>query len=186
MIKILTERVQTLKEYNEEDIKVANKTARKAGTTALNPDGSIRAVVPKYVAATTDKDASILDFGAGTAAVQTLALRDMGFTNITAYDFGSNSIEGVHDKDALNRTYQTVFASNVLNVSSNEEMLRDTISEIWGCVKPGGRCVFNYPGSPRKAGFTTQQVFNIIKDVIGIEPVKCGGTNSTPIWEIYK
>lgn len=186
MMKILKEKVKVLKEYRDEDIEIANKTARKSGASALNPDGTIRAIVPKYVAATTDKDASILDFGAGSAAIHTIELMNQGFTNVTAYDFGNNVVEGIHDPHALANEYQTVFASNVLNVSSNEEMLRDTLADIWGCVKPGGRAVFNYPSSPRKGGFTTQEVADIIQDVTGKVPEKCGGTNSAPIWEVYK
>ena len=38
-----------LKEYDEEKIKIANKTARASGASALNKDGSIRSVVGRYI-----------------------------------------------------------------------------------------------------------------------------------------
>lgn len=183
--KRLEENKKRMEEYNDEYIKIANKTSRSGGASAKNPDGTIRAVVPKYVMQTVDKDKSILDFGAGKTAEHTKALRDAGYKNVTAYDFGSNLGE-FHDANALSKTYDVVFASNVLNVSSDEEMLRDTLTEIRDAVKSGGKAIFNYPGSPRKAGFSAQEVAAIIKDIFGKEPKKVGSTNSAPIWEITK
>lgn len=79
-----------------------------------------------------------------------------------------------------------MFASNVLNVSSDEEMLRNTLLDIWDSVSPAGRAVFNYPQSPRKSGMTADQVYEIIGDTIGKFPTRVGGTKSAPIWEISK
>ena len=184
MIKLLEKIVKEA--YKADFISVANKTSRTNGASSRNSDGSIRSVVARYIMETADKDESILDFGAGKDAVQTLALRDAGFTNVTAYDFGTNLIDGVHEAGALSRSYYTVFASNVLNVSSDEAMLRETVMEIFAAVKHSGRCVFNYPASPRKSGLSAKQVAEIITEELGITPEKCAGTNSAPVWEIYK
>jgi 2-polyprenyl-3-methyl-5-hydroxy-6-metoxy-1,4-benzoquinol methylase len=187
MLKLIENRITKLikEKYDPNLVKVANKTARSKGASVLNSDGTPRSLVVRYVMETSDPDESILDFGAGKAAVQTQYLRDNGFINVTAYDFGEN-ITDAHDESALLKQYQTVFASNVLNVASTAEMLRDTISDIWSAVKPNGRAVFNYPESPRKAGLSTEEVEQIIQDEIGITPVKCAGTNRAPVWEIYK
>ena len=182
MIKII--RLRITEAYNPDLVKIANSTARGAGASAINPDGSPRAIVVRYIMETSSKDDSILDFGAGKAAIQTLFLRDKGF-NVTAYDFGDN-IKDLHEPDALSSTYDTVFASNVLNVSGDEPMLRDTLEDIWKAVKPGGRAVFNYPSSPRKAGLKTAEVSNIIEDTIGVTPVRVGGNSTSPIWEVKK
>lgn len=171
-----------LKEYDEEKIKIANKTARASGASALNKDGSIRSVVGRYVLDNVSKDASILDFGSGPAAVQTLALRDAGFKNVSAYDFGVNTRDGIQDPDALNKKYDVVFASNVLNVSSDEEMLRETLRDIKKAAK--NEIVFNYPSSPRKSGLNAQEVRDIIIDEYGVEPELVSGTKSVPVWKV--
>lgn len=171
-----------LKEYDEEKIKIANKTARASGASALNKDGSIRSVVGRYILDNVSKDASILDFGSGPAAVQTLALRDAGFKNVSAYDFGVNTRDGIQDPDALNKKYDVVFASNVLNVSSDEEMLRETLKDIKKAAK--NEIVFNYPSSPRKSGLNAQEVRDIIIDEYGVEPELVSGTKSAPVWKV--
>ena len=171
-----------LKEYDEEKIKIANKTARSSGASALNKDGSIRSVVGRYILDNVSKDASILDFGSGPAAVQTLALRDAGFKNVSAYDFGVNTRDGIQDPDALNKKYDVVFASNVLNVSSDEEMLRETLRDIKKAAK--NEIVFNYPSSPRKSGLNAQEVKDIIIDEYGVEPELVSGTKSAPVWKV--
>lgn len=171
-----------LKEYDEEKIKIANKTARASGASALNKDGSIRSVVGRYVLDNVSKDASILDFGSGPAAVQTLALRDAGFKNVSAYDFGINTRDGIQDPDALNKKYDVVFASNVLNVSSDEEMLRETLRDIKKAAK--NEIIFNYPSSPRKSGLNAQEVKDIIIDEYGVEPELVSGTKSAPVWKV--
>lgn len=171
-----------LKEYDEEKIKIANKTARASGASALNKDGSIRSVVGRYILDNVSKDASILDFGSGPAAVQTLALRDAGFKNVSAYDFGVNTRDGIQDPDALNKKYDVVFASNVLNVSSDEEMLRETLRDIKKAAK--NEIVFNYPSSPRKSGLNAQEVKDIIIDEYEVEPELVSGTKSAPVWKV--
>ena len=171
-----------LKEYDEEKIKIANKTARSSGASALNKDGSIRSVVGRYILDNVSKDSSILDFGSGPAAVQTLALRDAGFKNVSAYDFGVNTRDGIQDPDALNKKYDVVFASNVLNVSSDEEMLRETLRDIKKAAK--NEIVFNYPSSPRKSGLNAQEVKDIIIDEYGVEPELVSGTKSAPVWKV--
>ena len=130
------------------------------------------------------KNKSILDFGAGKGAVQTQVLRDNGFTNVTAYDFGDNIIMGLHDPDALSKHYDIVFASNVINVSSDEEMLKETLRDIWKATKE--KCIFNYPMTPRKSNLSTKEVYKIIKDELGIEPKVVAGTPSVPVWEVSK
>ena len=54
-----------------EEIKIANATSRSNGASAINKDGSIRAIVPKYVVEHINKEDSLLDFGAGKSATHT-------------------------------------------------------------------------------------------------------------------
>ena len=86
--------------FTMEEIKVANATSRCNGASAKNQDGSIRAIVPRYVAEHINNEESILDFGAGKLAIHTQWLKERGF-NVTAYDFGDNIVEGLHNEDAL-------------------------------------------------------------------------------------
>lgn len=171
--------------FNEMEIKIANATSRSNGASAINKDGSIRAIVPRYVAEHVSKEDSILDFGAGKGAVHTKWLKEQGF-NATAYDFGDNLIEGLHDKDALSKQYKMIMASNVLNVQSSMSMLLETLRQIDNSLEPGGEFICNYPASPRKMLLTANDLGEILQSIFkgGVERV--GGTSSAPLWKVQK
>jgi len=142
-----------------------------------------RAVVPYYIMATIPKSKSILDFGAGIKACHTKLMLKKGW-NITAYDFGEN-LTYFHDAQALDRTYDVVFASNVLNVQSSEEMLKETMQQMWNVVKFRGILIVNYPGSPRYLGFTTMEMNKWLREKFeNVERIKYNNYNL--IWEIGK
>lgn len=168
-----------------EEIKIANATSRTNGASAKNKDGSIRAIVPKYVAEHINKKDSILDFGAGKDAVHTQWLREQGF-DVVAYDFGDNCIEGLHDKEALSKQYKVIMASNVLNVQSSKDMLNETLKQIYDCLIPGGLFICNYPSSPRKMDFMASELKYILKCWFGVNIEKVGGSSSAPLWVIQK
>lgn len=171
--------------FNEIEIKIANATSRSNGASAINKDGSIRAIVPRYVAEHINKEDSVLDFGAGKAAVHTKWLREEGF-NVTAYDFGDNCIEGLHDKNALQKQYKVIMASNVLNVSSSLGMLLETLNQINGSLEPGGEFICNYPASPRKMCLTANDLREILQSIFKGRIEKVGGTPSAPLWRVQK
>lgn len=171
--------------FGIEEIKIANATNRSNGASARNKDGSVRAIVPRYVVGHIDKNNSILDFGAGKSAIHTKWLREEGF-NVTAYDFGDNCIEGLHDKDALNKQYKVIIASNVINVSSSWKMLLETLNEINNSLEPGGMLVMNYPASPRKMDLNATEMGMVIQNVFNGLITRCGGTSSSPLWVIHK
>ena len=160
-------------EIEAEYIEAMNKTSRGGSFSA-------QAVVPRLVAQTSSKSETILDFGAGKEAAHTISMNKEGF-NVTAYEIGNNVVEGLHDTAALERTYDTVMASNVLNVAPNESVLRYTLSNIAKAVSPTGRAVFNYPLSPRSAGLSSAQVLSIVKEFFS--DVVVGGTKQAPVWE---
>jgi hypothetical protein len=129
-----------------EAIEKANASSRASGAV------SEKAVIPKAVAEVASVNDKILDFGAGKAAVQTKGLRDKGY-DVTAYDFGQNSQEGIHDPKALDRKYNVVYASNVLNVQDNQKMLNTTLNQISNAMRRDGSGVFNFASSPRYGAF---------------------------------
>ena len=171
--------------FTKDEIRIANATSRSNGASARNKDGSVRAIVPKYVASFVSKKVSILDFGAGKDAVHTKWLREQGF-NVTAYDFGSNCVEGLHDKDALSKTYKIIMASNVINVSSSYDMLVGTLRQMYNSLESGGTLIMNYPASPRKMDLTAKELESIIEKTLRCEVVRAGGTHSAPLWAIVK
>lgn len=152
--------------FTEQEIKKANKTSRSNGASAINPDGTIRAVVPNFIYKNIDsyRDKTILDFGAGKDAIHTKWLRENGL-NVTAYDFGDNCVKGVHDKYALDKRYDVVFASNVLNVQSSNIMMEATLNQIYKALKKGGTFIFNYPSKPRKSNLEIWDVVSLISIV---------------------
>ena len=171
--------------FNEMEIKIANATSRSNGASAINKDGSIRAIVPRYVAEHINKEDSLLDFGAGKGAVHTKWLREEGF-KVTAYDFGDNCIEGLHDKNALQKQYKVIMASNVLNVSSSLGMLLETLNQINNSLEPGGEFICNYPSSPRKMELTASDLKAIIQSIFKGKIERVGGTSSAPLWKVQK
>ena len=172
--------------YTLEEIKVANSTSRSGGATAIRKDGAIKAIVPIFVQKNVDKQCSVLDFGAGKTAMHTKWLKDNGFKNVTAYDFGANCIDGVHDSEAILKKYDVVFASNVLNVSSSIKMLMETLDQIYHAVKNGGKFICNYPSSPRKMNITADELKTIIQNKFGADVEMVGGTRSAPLWHVVK
>lgn len=171
--------------FTEMEIKIANATSRSNGASAKNKDGSIRAIVPRYIAEYINKEDSILDFGAGKSAVHTQWLREKGF-DVTAYDFGDNLIEGLHDKDALSKQYKVIMASNVINVSSSLGMLIETLQQIYNSLEKGGILVCNYPASPRKMELAAKDMATIIYSIFRGRIDKVGGSSSAPLWVVEK
>lgn len=171
--------------FTMEEIKIANATSRVNGASAINKDGSIRAIVPKYVAEHINKEDSILDFGAGKAAVHTKWLKEQGF-NVVAYDFGDNLIDGLHDKDALCKQYKVIMCSNVLNVQSSLKMLLETLKQINNSLTPGGEFICNYPASPRKMVLTANDLKEILQSIFKGRIERVGGTSSAPLLRVQK
>lgn len=172
--------------FTKDEIRIANATSRTNGASAKNKDGSVRAVVPRYVAQYINKEEKLLDFGAGRDAVHTKWLRELGF-NVTAYDFGDNIIEGLHDKDALSKKYSVIMASNVLNVQSSMTMLRGTLRQIYDSLEYGGKFVCNYPSSPRKMELlTARNLAFILKQTFGGSVERVSGSASAPVWVVHK
>ncbi len=169
----------------QQEIKIANATSRSNGASAKNKDGSIRAIVPRYVSEHVSKEDSILDFGAGKGALHTKWLREQGF-NVVAYDFGDNCVEGLHDKDALSKQYKVIMASNVINVCSSLEMLKETLKQIYNSLEPGGLFICNYPASPRKMNLATSTMSTAIELTFGVNPCRAGGSSSAPLWIVQK
>ena len=168
--------------FTEQEIKKANATSRSNGASAINPDGSIRAIVPNFIFKNIEEylDKTILDYGAGKQAIHTNWLRENGL-NVTAYDFGENCIEGIHDKNALNKRYDVIFASNVLNVQSSDVMMMATVYQIYKSLKKGGTFIFNYPTSPRKTNMPEWEVIGLVSGMFKAEVV-----NNEGIFQITK
>lgn len=171
--------------FTKDEIKIANATSRTNGASAKNKDGSVRAVVPRYVAQYINKEDKLLDFGAGRDAVHTKWLRELGF-DVTAYDFGDNIIDGLHDRNALSKQYEVVMASNVLNVSNSMSMLRGTLRQIYDSLEYGGKFVCNYPSSPRKMDLSANELSHILQSVFGGSVEIVGGSASAPLWIVHK
>jgi len=145
--------------YSIEEMEIANKTSRTSKNSGAVSDN---AVVPKFVIQYTNKNDLILDYGAGKYPLHALRLKEKGY-NVKSHDFGRNFNSEFHDNDALDNQYDVIYASNVLNVQSNEEMLKSTIDQIIKLMKKDCLFIANYPSSPRKMELS----FNELKDILG-------------------
>ena len=126
-----------------DEVQIANRTSRASGAVGD------RALVPRVVREWIKPTDQILDFGAGKTAAHAMKLRSEGY-DVTAHEFGANQVLGTHDERALSRTFDVVYASNVLNVQSSAAMLCRTLTQIRSVVKPGGLFIANFPKKPRK------------------------------------
>lgn len=165
-------------------LKTVNSTCRSSGAV-----GGL-ALVPRVVPAYARKSDRILDFGAGTNAVQAMGLRAKGY-NVTAYEIGNNFNPVYHDSSALKRKYAVVYASNVLNVQPSRVYLNAVLDAVAGVLKADGLFIANYPASPRKceglgvaelAGILNRH-FSIVQRVKGTKDVP---KISTPLWVCIK
>lgn len=128
-------------------VRELTKTARTKG--AVGP----HATVPRLVVGIHPRGGSVLDYGAGPKAIHSEMLRSFGFI-VTAYDIGENFNPEVHDKNALNNTYDIVMASNVINVQTSAKDIIKVIWELKNACKDNGLVIFNYPKEPRKLIFS--------------------------------
>lgn len=135
--------------FSPEDIAVAEKTARASGAV-----GS-KAILPRVLKGESvnglkqidiNTNNSILNFGSGPKEAHTKILQNNGFKNVTSFDHNLNP-------EALDKTYDTVFASNVLNVQNSQEALNSTLNQLGSVLGEGGQIIVNLPSSPRKKVF---------------------------------
>ena len=104
---------------------------------------------------------------------------------MVAYDLWVGNGDVLLDKFALNRQYDIVFASNVLNVQSSLQMLFETLNQIKQAMNNNGEFICNYPQSPRKMDLKGTDIEEILFSMFGfIERV--GGTKSAPVWKVIK
>lgn len=162
-------------DYTQEDIERANRTSRSRGAVGM------KAITPRYVEGVIGKKCRVLDYGSGKEANHALLLRCKGY-DVTAYEFGGNVVEGVHDTHALERTYEVVYASNVLNVQGNREMLERTLKEIK--VLSEGLVYVNYPSSPNYTGVVVKDLENMIEKIFEVKAVRIGGSKTSPLYEV--
>ena len=186
--KIMKKELITEMSYTDispEEIIRANKSSRSSG--AVGPKAITPRMVLQYIKDTGNKDIKILDFGSGKDAKHTYALRDMGL-NVTAHDFSSNINDEHHDSNALNRIYDMIFASNVLNVQGSEQMMRRTIEDVLKTMNNDSVFIANFPSSPRYGFQTAKEVKDILEEFFDVVIIhgSDGGRTSSPVWAMTK
>lgn len=148
--------------------RTVNSTYRNS--SAIGRANAVPRAVMNLLASGEIRPRTILDFGSGKDDDDAAALRAMGY-DVTAHDTGRNYVSGIHDPDALDRQYDLVFASNVLNVQPTLEDLVLTVDEIAGAVAPGGALVANY--YPTKDAKWPREVFAMLEErFAAVERVK--------------
>jgi|GEM_PF-2236941 len=121
-------------------------------------------VIPRFLPLFAEPGDEILDFGAGRGGLHMNILRKRGLT-VTGYECGENFCEGLHDSHALERQYDIVYASNVLNVQPTVKYLQEVLDLIESCVLPGGVFFCNFPDTPRKCpGLTNTDVTDLLNE----------------------
>lgn len=155
------------------------RTARARGNVGQDPTLVTRALMERVA-----PHERILDYGAGKGARQTQLLRDAGYQSVTPTDLPESIAlsEGLLESIAPGTTYDTVMASNVLNVQPHREALEETLREIVAYLRPEGRALLNYPASPRNPGLTPRELDTLLRAYFR-EVARVGGTSSAPVFE---
>lgn len=107
---------------------------------------------------------SVLDYGSGKDAYGTQILKEY-FADVTSYDIGSNFNTVWHDADALNRLYDIIMMSNVINIQPSVENIKDVLYEGKDCLSSNGHLYCNLPKHPRKCEITNGQMLNVMNEV---------------------
>jgi len=155
------------------------RTARSRG--AVGRQAIVPRIVREIISVTgTSAINSVLDFGAGPDRRHVNDLNN-SFQNVTAhgYDIGDDW------ETAMARTYDLVFASNVLNVQPDRATMHRTLAQLWDLQGPHTRLIVNYPKEPRKGGFTVPQIRAMLEDM-GWEVRKMPGTGQNTVYELRK
>ena len=181
--ELITEMSYT--DISPEEIMRANKSSRGSG--AVGPKALTPRMVLQYIKDTGNKDIKILDFGSGKDAKHTYALRELGL-DVTAHDFHSNINDEHHDPNALERVYDIVFASNVLNVQGSENMMRRTIEDVLNSMSNDSIFIANFPTSPRYGFETAKEAKEILEDYFDVVVIhgSDGGRTSSPVWSMKR
>ena len=166
--------------FKDVEVGSANSTCRDSGSVGgpLTP-----LVYQRLLEVGPEAAGRVLDYGAGRNAVHAEALRAEGF-DVTAWDFGDNFNKAVHDKRGLDRKYDTVVASNVLNVQQSKSMLTETLDELASAVKPGGTLIANMPNAPRHHDIDPSKIESLLERA-GFETQDREG-GSAPVWTMTK
>jgi len=126
--------------YTKAQVKAMGRTARSRGAV-----GS-RATVVRHVCATTRRGDPVLDYGCGDGTHADMLWHRFGVCAV-GYDVARPRPT---DEDYLSRKYQTVYASNVLNVQPSVRKAVGVIDDMARLVQREGRLVVNYPRDPAK------------------------------------
>jgi len=167
----------------KKEIEIANATSRSGGAVGA------KALVPKLVRDMLRMEPGrtrkkILDYGAGKHATHAGMLRWDEGLHVTAYEMGANFDPERHDADALKRTYDVVYASNVLNTLASRRAITGTITEIRAAVDGvvWAFAVVNYPDEPRKCDITTDEMRRMLERRFRkVERSKISPANR-PVW----
>ena len=181
--ELITEMSYT--DISPEEIMKANKSSRSSG--AVGPKAITPRMVLQYIKDTGNKDIKILDFGSGKDAKHTYALRELGL-DVTAHDFSANIRDEHHDPNALEKEYDIIFASNVLNVQGSENMMRRTIDDIIKTMGKDSIFIANFPSSPRYGLQTAKEAKEILQNYFDVVVIhgSDGGKTSSPVWAMTK
>lgn len=150
-----------MEKFSNHEIEKVNKTFKKWGFKSSLPPNKILTYVLEYLGK--HPKAKILDYGAGKFPTVSEYLKSSGY-DVTSHEIGSNKTK-IHDTKALHKKYDVIFASNVLNVQIDEDMLKKTLKEIKHCLKGDGCFIASYPDTPRNLKISNDEFMEVVKKI---------------------
>lgn len=139
---------------NSKQAQTLINTARAAGAVGNNPS-TLRAVRDHLRKTPYKQPVCILDYGCGPARRHVHELQQWcEAQGISATVYGLDLADSAeHQQKMLARTFNVVYASNVLNVQPNIPWLNYTLNQLKNYAQTGATVFANYPNNPRKLGW---------------------------------
>lgn len=150
-------------------IKRSNRSCRTRGRVGKD------AIVPKWVEQHVNRGFAVLDFGSGKDMQHVHDLRNKGFF-VAGYEFGDN-ITNDHMQEMPRSFFDVIYASNVFNTHSNEDMTRQALTDIKKGLKRGAYLIYNMPTTPRYFWKDLGTLSACVEEVFGVRPAKVDKRN---------
>lgn len=107
----------------------------------------------------------VLDYGCGKIPNKIKNVPyDVRYIRIN-HDIGNNVYLEPFELAGLNKAIDIIILSNVLNVQPSVEHIIEVLSDIKFMLQGKGKCIANYPVSPRHSNLSVKELFSIIEKV---------------------
>lgn len=124
-----------------------------------------RTVLPRMIAELRP-EGPILDYGCGPKAIHVVALRKTGL-DVWGYDLKAPDAlaASLFVSNPFDRSWRTIYASNVLSVQKSDDEVRKVIDELWQLLDWEGTLYCNYSEESDVSGASRSSIYIKLKSI---------------------